>query len=104
MSCWARYGEAKIREFELLLSKLPVGVVPFDADQAVLAHQAYRCFGTGTTHRARLNLGDCAAYALASALNQPLLFKGDDFRRHRHFPGDTDPAGMTGTGRDHVRS
>ena len=30
-------------------------------------------------HRAGLNLGDCFAYALAKALDAPLLYKGDDF-------------------------
>ncbi len=32
-------------------------------------------------HPAGLNLGDCFAYALAKARNEPLLFKGDDFAR-----------------------
>jgi ribonuclease VapC len=29
--------------------------------------------------RAKLNFGDCFAYALAKASGEPLLFKGDDF-------------------------
>lgn len=29
---------------------------------------------------AKLNLGDCFAYALSKARGEPLLFKGDDFR------------------------
>ena len=36
-------------------------------------------FGKGR-HKARLNYGDCFAYALAKSLDAPLLFKGDDFR------------------------
>lgn len=36
-------------------------------------------YGRGTGHRARLNLGDCLAYAAAVAHDAPLLFKGDDF-------------------------
>jgi ribonuclease VapC len=39
---------------------------------------AYLRFGRGY-HRARLNLGDCFAYALATELDAPLLYKGDDF-------------------------
>lgn len=74
-----RYGAAKLREFELLLAKLPIEIVAFDADQAVLAHQAYRRFGKGTGHKAQLNLGDCAAYALARLRACPLLYKGGDF-------------------------
>ena len=36
-------------------------------------------YGRGTGHPARLNMGDCFAYALAKTRNLPLLFKGDDF-------------------------
>ena len=51
----------------------------FDVEQAGLAFAAYRRYGKGSGHRARLNLGDCAAYALARSLDLPLLFRGDDF-------------------------
>jgi ribonuclease VapC len=54
-------------------------IEPVTASQAVIAREAYRDFGKGSGHRARLNLGDCFAYALAKELNEPLLFKGDDF-------------------------
>ena len=47
--------------------------------QAEIARQAYRDFGKGR-HRARLNFGDCFAYALAKAMSEPLLFKGQDFK------------------------
>ena len=50
------------------------------ADQTYLAREAYKRFGKGN-HEARLNLGDCFAYALAKARGEPLLFKGDDFRK-----------------------
>ena len=46
--------------------------------QGALARQAYYDFGRGR-HRARLNFGDCFAYALAKAMDEPLLFKGRDF-------------------------
>ena len=42
---------------------------------AVSAHSR---FGKGR-HRARLNFGDCMAYAVAIHHRVPLLFKGDDF-------------------------
>ncbi|HYE45293.1 MAG TPA: type II toxin-antitoxin system VapC family toxin, partial [Caulobacter sp.] len=32
-------------------------------------------------HPAKLNLGDCFAYALAKRLDAPLLYKGDDFAK-----------------------
>jgi len=53
------------------------GVTP---EQARLAREAYRDFGKGR-HRSGLNFGDCFDYALAKDKREPLLFKGDDFRR-----------------------
>lgn len=53
-------------------------VVPFDAEQARIARLAYARFGK-RRHRAGLNFGDCAAYALAKSLGSPLLFKGGQF-------------------------
>jgi ribonuclease VapC len=58
-----------------------IEVVPLTPAQALLAREAYRRFGRGTGHPARLNLGDCFAYALARDLGEPLLFKGADFAR-----------------------
>ena len=46
--------------------------------QAMIARDTYRRFGRGN-HPARLNLGDCFAFALAKANREPLLFKGSDF-------------------------
>ena len=54
-------------------------MVPFDEEQATIAGDAYRDYGKGSGHPARLNLGDCYAYALASQTGEPLLYKGDDF-------------------------
>jgi ribonuclease VapC len=44
------------------------------------ARQAYSDYGKGR-HSAGLNLGDCFPYALAKVLGEPLLFKGNDFRK-----------------------
>jgi ribonuclease VapC len=54
--------------------------VPVDLRQAEAAVEAFRRFGRGR-HPARLNIGDCFAYALAKATGEPLLFKGGDFAR-----------------------
>jgi ribonuclease VapC len=54
-------------------------VHPFDEEQAGLAFTAYSRYGKGLGHPAQLNLGDCAAYALAKSRDLPLLFKGNDF-------------------------
>ena len=50
-------------------------------DQTRLARKAHIRFGKGGGHSAQLNFGDCFAYALAQAVDAPLLFKGDDFGR-----------------------
>ena len=41
---------------------------------------AFRNFGNGSGHPAALNFGDCLAYALAIERDEPLLYKGDDFK------------------------
>lgn len=56
-----------------------IEVAPLDAELARVARQAYRDYGRGSGHSARLNLGDCFAYALARTTGEPLLCKGDDF-------------------------
>lgn len=70
---------AAVQELDELMNVLGIGVCPFDEPQAETAFSAYRRFGKGQGSRASLNLGDCAAYALALTLNAPLLFKGKDF-------------------------
>lgn len=55
-----------------------IEIIPFDEALSDLAFEAYRRFGKGR-HPAKLNMGDCAAYALAQARGWPLLFKGEDF-------------------------
>jgi ribonuclease VapC len=62
-----------------LLAVLGVTIVDLNVDQARFARAAYRDFGRGSGHPARLNLGDCFSYALAKATGEPLLFTGDDF-------------------------
>jgi ribonuclease VapC len=57
-----------------------IGIASFTPEQARIARMAYRDFGRGSGHPARLNFGDCFAYALAIDSNQPLFYKGDDFR------------------------
>lgn len=53
-------------------------VIAFDASMAEVAREAYRRYGRGN-HPAKLNFGDCMAYALAKSTAEPLLFKGQDF-------------------------
>jgi ribonuclease VapC len=74
----ARQGPDGARDLELALTRCEAVIEPVTADQAELAVAAWRRFGKGR-HAASLNLGDCFSYALAEALGEPLLFKGDDF-------------------------
>ena len=76
----ARRGDDGARDVDLLLAKLRVEIVPFTARQAEIARKAFRRYGRGR-HDAKLNFGDCFAYALAKDVSAPLLFKGDDFGR-----------------------
>jgi ribonuclease VapC len=64
---------------DALLRDLSVAIEPVSEAQAKLARQAYRDFGKGSGHPARLNFGDCFAYALAMERGDKLLYKGDDF-------------------------
>ncbi|MEV4838189.1 type II toxin-antitoxin system VapC family toxin [Nonomuraea sp. NPDC049486] len=55
-------------------------IEPVTPDQARIARRAYPIYGKGNNYsKAKLNMGDCFAYALAKDLDQPLLFKGEDF-------------------------
>jgi len=56
-----------------------VSVVPFGRDMADIASRAFATFGKASGHPAKLNFGDCMAYAVAVSLGAPLLFKGGDF-------------------------
>jgi ribonuclease VapC len=67
------------RRFEQLLADAVIAIEPVTLAQARIAREAYRDFGKGSGHPARLNLGDCFAYALAKEKDEPLLFKGQDF-------------------------
>jgi len=63
-----------------LESDYELELVPVDVEQMRLACDAMVRFGKGR-HPARLNYGDCFAYALSRSAGEPLLFKGDDFPR-----------------------
>lgn len=58
-----------------------VSVVPFGREMADVASKAFATYGRAGGHPAKLNFGDCMAYAVAAVLRAPLLFKGGDFGR-----------------------
>ena len=67
--------------FDKIVAELAIGIAPVTVEQGRLARHAHKTFGRGSGHPARLNLGDCFAYALARTRREPLLFKGNDFTR-----------------------
>jgi ribonuclease VapC len=73
-----RDGQAGASRLDGILRELGIAFVPFDERQADIARDAFARYGKGR-HKAGLNFGDCAAYALAAAEAEPLLFKGTDF-------------------------
>jgi len=73
-------GPEGVREMDAFIASAAVEVQAFDAEQAIIAREAYHRFGKGH-HPAALNLGDCFAYALAMATGYPLLYKGNDFEK-----------------------
>ena len=80
-------GVARIRRLSIddaqsaldrFVSDVSAELVPITPEIGRAAINAFDRFGRGR-HPARLNMGDCFAYACARTLGVPLLFKGDDF-------------------------
>lgn len=62
-----------------VMARTGIVIEPVTHDQAAIAREAFHRFGKGGGHPARLNFGDCFAYALARFYGEPLLFIGNDF-------------------------
>jgi ribonuclease VapC len=65
---------------DLLRQFAPI-IEPVTVSHARIARDAYQRYGKGDHNdsKAKLNFGDCFAYALARERNEPLLFVGNDF-------------------------
>ena len=74
-----RKGDA-VGEHARVVRELGLQVVPFTAEHADRAVDAWRRLGKGR-HPAGLNFGDCCTFALAEERGLPILCVGDDFRR-----------------------
>jgi ribonuclease VapC len=74
-----RHGRVAVERLWQLFADNEIEIFPFDEAQVRAAAAAFDRYGKGIHSKARLNLSDCAAYALAKTMNAPLLFKGDDF-------------------------
>jgi ribonuclease VapC len=73
------------RRFDEFVREARLLIEPVTEAQARIAREAYRDFGRGSGHPAKLNFGDCFAYALAKDKGEPLLYKDDDFK-HTDLP------------------
>ncbi len=69
---------AAIEDFRLLLIKSAIQITPVTEAHISIAREAFARFGRDH-HPAKLNYGDCFAYALARETGEPLLFAGNDF-------------------------
>jgi ribonuclease VapC len=67
------------RRLDELIVVADIAIEAVTAEQARIGREAYRDFGRASGRPARLNYGDCFAYALAKTTGEPLLFKGTDF-------------------------
>ena len=75
----ARKGPRGEHALDALVQRLGIRVEPLSLDGASHARSAYARFGKGVGSPGVLNYGDCLAYGVAMALDEPLLFKGSDF-------------------------
>lgn len=75
----AREHPSMLVKLQRFLEEIDAIIMPFDEKQARLADIAFQKYGKGQGHPAQLNFGDCAVYALAKSLAEPLLFVGNDF-------------------------
>jgi ribonuclease VapC len=73
----AKRGVNGLYDLEDFLALIKAEIIPHDMNLAALSLDAFRRYGKGIDPKARLC--DCATYALAKAMNAPLLFKGNDF-------------------------
>ncbi len=71
--------ESAERIVEEFLSSIGATEIDITTEIRRLAIDACKRFGRAAGHRAKLNMGDCFAYAAARSLGVPLLFKGNDF-------------------------
>ena len=75
-------AERDVTEFLQTTGTSIVPVLSADAHEAL---KAFAVYGKGGGHPAKLNMGDCYAYASARIAGRKLLYKGNDFS-HTDIP------------------
>ena len=73
-------GPEADRQREMFFRRAGIPSSPSPSNRRISPVQAFHDFGKGR-HAAALNFGDCFAYALAKVTGEPLLFKGEDFKK-----------------------
>lgn len=68
-----------LAEVERYCTELNVRSVEIGMSEAQAAALAHARYGKRSGHPARLNMGDCFAYACAKTNDASLLYKGNDF-------------------------
>jgi ribonuclease VapC len=76
----AALGEDATESLLRFFEESGIQILPFTDLHWQKAIDAYARFGKGR-HPASLNFGDCMTYATASIAQQPLLCRGNDFRK-----------------------
>lgn len=89
MACWETASAVRHQrkttaalarsETEQAARDIGLSLVAIGEEERRLALDAYDMFGRGSHHPAKLNMGDCFAYACAKTNGAKLLYKGDDF-------------------------
>ena len=80
MAVEGQIGLGAGRQCELFINRAGILIEPVTLAHGNVARQAFLDYGKGR-HSAGLNFGDCFAYALARTTGEPLLFKGNHFRK-----------------------
>lgn len=73
-------ADSTMEELTRFLDGLGIAVAPIGSAEALHALRAHERYGKGQ-HAAKLNMGDCFAYACARTNGARLVYKGDDFAR-----------------------
>lgn len=91
MSCWEAISglhrshgfafERAQAEVEAFAKSRPFRLVDIGERERSEALESYRRYGRGSGHAAKLNMGDCFAYACTKTNDAVLLYKGDDFSK-----------------------
>ncbi len=71
--------DPRARAFLDLLIDIGATVVAFDGAMSHAAAAANSMFGTGSGHKAKLNLFDLMVYGMAITMGLPILCTGNDF-------------------------